>query len=74
MKSKWRFKFCLQISYCPKSVLVDISEQLQWTESSVLKEAAMEDKKERNLSMFTVHHKQVCDDRSSSESLTEKYT
>lgn len=55
-------------------MLVDISEQLQWTESSVLKEAAMEDKKERNLSMFTVHHKQVCDDRSSSESLTEKCT
>lgn len=49
-----------------------ISEQLQWTESSVLKETAIEDKKERNLSMITVHDKQVCDDRSSSESLTEK--
>lgn len=48
-----------------------VSEQTQWTES-VLKEAAIEDKKERNLSMFIVHHKQVCDDRSSSESLTEK--
>lgn len=40
--------------------------------SSVLKEAVIEDNKERNLSMSTVHHKQVCDDRSSSESLTEK--
>lgn len=53
-------------------MLMTISEQIQWTESSVLKEAAIEDKKERNLSMFTVHHKHVCDDSNPSESLTEK--
>ena len=38
----------------------------------MLKEAMMEDKQERNLSMLSVQHKQVCDDRSSSGSLTEK--
>lgn len=38
----------------------------------MLEEAIVEDKQGRNLNMFPVQHKQVCDDKSSSGNLTEK--
>ena len=38
----------------------------------MLKEAMVEDKQGRNLSMLGVQRKHICDDRSSSGSLAEK--